>query len=103
LDLQFKRQGFSDDQKFKAAYVGLLGEVRGINIRSASTAADSDKTVTTWNSKIWEEFDTKIEKLTAESNPTTATTTELDKYITTHASKNQWSPALVDWQEGLIS
>jgi hypothetical protein len=34
-----------DDQKFKVAYEGLLGKVRGINIRSASTAVDSDETV----------------------------------------------------------
>jgi hypothetical protein len=73
LDPQFKRQGFSDDQKFKVAYEGLLGKVCGINITSASTAVDS---------KIWEEFDKKIEKLTAESNPTAATTIELDKDTT---------------------
>jgi hypothetical protein len=63
LDPQFKAQGFSDDQKFKVAYEGLLGNVRGINIRSASPAVDSDKTVTTSNSKIWEEFDKKIKEL----------------------------------------
>jgi hypothetical protein len=49
LDPRFKRQGFSDDQKFKVAYESLQGNVRGINIRSASTAVESDKTVTTSN------------------------------------------------------
>jgi hypothetical protein len=44
LDPQFKRQGFSDDQKFKVAYEGSLGNVRDINVRSASTTVDSDKT-----------------------------------------------------------
>jgi hypothetical protein len=81
LDPRFKRQGFSDDQKFKVAYENLLGNVQGINIRSASTAVDSDKTVTTSNSKIWEVFDKQIKELTAERNPTAASTTELDKYI----------------------
>jgi hypothetical protein len=82
LDLRFKRQGLSDDQKFKVAYEGLLGKVLGINIRSASTAVGKDKTVTSCNSKISEEFDKKIEKLTAESNPTPASTIQLYKYIT---------------------
>jgi hypothetical protein len=81
LDLRFKRQGFSDDQKFKVAYESLLGNVRGINIRSASTAVDSGKTVTTSNTKIWEVFDKKIKELSAERNPTAATTIGLDKYI----------------------
>jgi hypothetical protein len=81
LDPQFKRQGFSDDQKFKVACESLLGNFCGINIRSASTAVDTDKIVTTSNSKIWEAFDKKIKKLTAERNPTAATTIELDKYI----------------------
>ena len=81
LDPRFKRQGFSDDQKFKIAYEGLLGKVRGFNFMSASTTVDSNKTVTTSISKIWEEFDKKIKELTAESNPTAASTIELDKYI----------------------
>jgi hypothetical protein len=42
----------------------------------------SDNTVTTSNSKISEEFDKKIKKLTAESNPTAASNIELDKYVT---------------------
>jgi hypothetical protein len=42
---------------------------------------DSDKTVTTCNSKIWGEFDKKIKELTAESDPTAAITIELDKYV----------------------
>jgi hypothetical protein len=41
-----------------------------------------DKTVTTCNSKIWEEFDKKIEKLTADSNRTAASTIEIDKDTT---------------------
>jgi hypothetical protein len=81
LDPCFKRQGFSDDQKFKVAYESLLGNVCGISIRSVSTLVDSDKTFTTSNSKIWEAFDKKIKELTAERNPTAATTIELDKYI----------------------
>jgi hypothetical protein len=32
------------------------------------------------HSKIWEEFDKKIKDLTANSNKTTANSTELDKY-----------------------
>jgi hypothetical protein len=75
------KDGFSDDQKFKLAYESLVGNVSGINIRTASTAVDSDKTVTTGNSEIWEEFDKKTKKLTAECNPTAATTIELAKYI----------------------
>jgi hypothetical protein len=81
LDPQFKRQGFSDEQKFKVAYESLQGNVHGIDIRSASTAVDSDNTVTTSNSKIWEAFDKKIKELSAECNATAATTIELDKYI----------------------
>jgi hypothetical protein len=81
LDPWFKRQGFSDDPKFKVARECLLGKVCVINIRSAFTAVDSDKTVTTSNSKIWELFDEKIKELCAESNPTAASTTELDRYI----------------------
>jgi hypothetical protein len=81
LDPRLKRRGFSDDQKFKVAYESLLGNVHGIIIRSASTAVDLEKRVTTSNSKIWEEFDKKIKELSAEHNPTTATTVELDKYI----------------------
>ena len=77
LNTWFKGQGFSDDQKFKVAYEGLLGKVCGINIRSAPTAMDSDRAFITSNSKIWEEFDKKIKELTAECN----LTTELDKYI----------------------
>jgi hypothetical protein len=46
------KDGFSDDQKFKVAHEGLLGKVHGISIRSAFTAVDSDKTVTTSNSKF---------------------------------------------------
>jgi hypothetical protein len=41
---------------------------------------DSDKTVTTSNSKIWEAFDKKIKELTAKRNATAATTIEPDKY-----------------------
>jgi hypothetical protein len=81
LDPRFKRQGFSDYQKFKIAWEGLLGEVHGFNFMSASTTVESNKTVTTIISKIWEEFDKKIKELTAESNPTAASTIELDKYI----------------------
>jgi hypothetical protein len=81
LDTQFKRQGFSDDKKFKVAYESFVGNVRGISISSASTAVDSDKIVTTSNSKTGEGFDKKIKELTAEHNPTAATTIELDKYI----------------------
>jgi hypothetical protein len=81
LDPRFKRQGFSDDQKFKVSYESLLRNIRGINIRSASTTVDSDKTVTTSNSKIFERFDKKTKELTAERNPTAATTIEKAKYI----------------------
>jgi hypothetical protein len=59
-----------------------VGKVRGINIRSSSNAVGSDNTVTTSNSKIWEEFVKKIKKLTAESNPTAADTIQIDKYTT---------------------
>jgi len=71
LDPRFKRQGFSDDQKFKIAYQSLLRKVRDFKFMSASTAVDSNKTVTSI-SKIWEEFDKKIKELNAESNPTAA-------------------------------
>jgi hypothetical protein len=69
-------------RNLKVAYEGLLEKVRGINIRSAFTSVDSDMTVITINSKMWEEFGKKIKDLRPESNPTAASTIELNKYIT---------------------
>lgn len=80
LDSHFKRRGSADDQKFKAAFDGLVAQVRGINIMSALIALDSLTTVTTTHSKISEEFDNKIKKLTVESNPSVSSSNELDKY-----------------------
>jgi hypothetical protein len=78
LDSHFKRRGSADDQKLKAAFDGL---VRGINIMSVLIALDSLTTVTTTHSKISEEIDNKIKKLTVESNPSVSSSNELDKDI----------------------
>lgn len=97
LDPRFKKQGFSEDKYYQAAYQSLLDEMESIKAEDP-VENQPPKLNNTESTSIWKDFDEITSKLQASSNPKVAARVEIDKYISEPLLTRTGDPILW-WKE----